>query len=404
MIGWRQNPDPEGIRLTDVTASASGMYFNDEHPLLSPANLESIAPDFENYDWNAWSNSTAYVLGDIVEHSAARYRCILAHTGQTPPNSTYWAPYSPFTAWVKEKTEAGIIRAIQLWLDTKFKVKTAKNILERKQLFEVAANNAGLDVKYPRLVGFEFVPERSRGVVLSLDKVGVQLTQAQSLTLYLFSSDRSAPVETLAVSYTTPNSVQWFDLAWNLSGAGAYYVCYLQSSLGGQSMNGVNDHIARMSFWDYNIPGGYTHFPFGKHFRVAAFSVDSDASELWDIANNRYTLATNYGLNFRLNGRCDYTDFIVEQQDLFKSVIAKMVAADFLRIMAYNPEVNVNRHERNVDKTQVLYEIDGDSQGVRPGGISEQLKNAVHAITFDSEGLDRVCLPCKKNGVKYRTI
>lgn len=42
-----------------------------------------------------WANGTAYVVGDVVERTAAYYYCIKAHTSSLgsndPPNATYWA-------------------------------------------------------------------------------------------------------------------------------------------------------------------------------------------------------------------------------------------------------------------------------------------------------------------------
>lgn len=37
-----------------------------------------------------WNNGTAYVLGDICSLAGVNYYCVLAHTNQMPPNSTYW--------------------------------------------------------------------------------------------------------------------------------------------------------------------------------------------------------------------------------------------------------------------------------------------------------------------------
>lgn len=38
----------------------------------------------------AYNNSTAYVVDDVVESAGTSYVCILASTGNTPPNGTYW--------------------------------------------------------------------------------------------------------------------------------------------------------------------------------------------------------------------------------------------------------------------------------------------------------------------------
>lgn len=38
----------------------------------------------------AWSNATAYTIGDLALSGGVNYYCILAHTNQIPPRATYW--------------------------------------------------------------------------------------------------------------------------------------------------------------------------------------------------------------------------------------------------------------------------------------------------------------------------
>lgn len=45
------------------------------------------------FNWRgAWSNVTAYSVGDAVSLSGSSYLCTVAHTGHTPPNASYWDP------------------------------------------------------------------------------------------------------------------------------------------------------------------------------------------------------------------------------------------------------------------------------------------------------------------------
>ncbi len=44
----------------------------------------------------AWSNATAYVLGNLALQGGVIYYCILANTNQSPPNATYWYPLTPY--------------------------------------------------------------------------------------------------------------------------------------------------------------------------------------------------------------------------------------------------------------------------------------------------------------------
>lgn len=39
---------------------------------------------------NKWSSLYTYAVNDVVQYLGVVYKCILAHTNQTPPNATYW--------------------------------------------------------------------------------------------------------------------------------------------------------------------------------------------------------------------------------------------------------------------------------------------------------------------------
>jgi hypothetical protein len=38
-----------------------------------------------------WSAATAYALNDVVAQGGSSYICVLANTGNSPPNATYWS-------------------------------------------------------------------------------------------------------------------------------------------------------------------------------------------------------------------------------------------------------------------------------------------------------------------------
>ena len=75
-----------------------------------------------------------------------------------------------------------------------------------------------------------------------------------------------------------------------------------------------------------------------------------------------------------------------------------------LREMAFNANVRTNRNSLNASKLDILYELDGDSSSLKKSGLNYQLDNAFKAIELSTEGINRVCLPCKNNGIKYRSI
>ena len=131
---------------------------------------------------------------------------------------------------------------------------------------------------------------------------------------------------------------------------------------------------------------------------------EKQALHLWDAENNQYTYDNNYGINLEVSVTCDITDFIIEQRTLFQDVIIKQVSVDMLREFAYNTNVRTNRHSINASRPDILYEIDGDSSSIKKSGLNYQLDMAFNAIKLNTEGLDRICMPCKNNGIKYRVI
>lgn len=125
---------------------------------------------------------------------------------------------------------------------------------------------------------------------------------------------------------------------------------------------------------------------------------------MWDPELMTYTYDKNYGINLEVSAYCDLTDFIIKQRAMFQDVLAKQVAIDFLREFAFNPNVRTNRHSINASKLDIITELDGDSSSMRQSGLSYELEIALKALSISTQGLDRVCLPCVNNGIKYRTI
>ena len=360
LIGWRQNRDADGLQLQSLTSTTSGMYYNDVHPLLTFDNLLSIGPNLD-------------LIGDTDQEKA-----------------------DAFTDWLQEKTEAGIINAVNDWLDFKLPARSAKNLLERRQIWQTAAGDVHTDIDRGQLVGIELVPKRSRDLRLTVEQIGIQLTQNQTLTIYLYSSDKKAVVDSQEVTYTGAGSVQWVTVNWTVEGYGAHYLVYHQDDLTGQSVNSMYDYFERSAV-SQQIPGA-------SMVLVSPFEVDAPKTELWDISRMSYNYDTNFGLNLRLNVQCDYTTFLLEQKELFKTLISLHVAAVLLGEMAYNPNARINRNQAIVDRQQINFELHGDSAGPRPMGLLHKIEKARQSVSLDTGQLDKHCLPCRRRGVKYTAV
>lgn len=433
LIGWEQNYDTSDLKISDaLTVSESGLYFQRIHPLLTLQNMSCIAPDFKNITFPGYNSEKEYSKGNVVEYDEKLYKALQKALNKQPDiESEYWVETNPFSEWLESKTKASIQKAIARYCNEKIAQGTYKTLCENRTLFDGTGRLVDVVKNRKNLVGFEIIPVRAKGVTTKINKIGLQFTEPGEYTLYLMHSSMDAPVKIIKLNKIRKNSIEWFSLndvylpyqSEDNDAGGSWYLCYFQSELpeGSQAIRKDKDwskepcnscsrreYLAWMA-WSKYIE---VHPFFVNEELIEAVNFndgfnddfEKQALHLWDVENNQYTYDNNYGLNLELTISCDITDFIIEQRMLFQDVIAKQVAVDMLREFAYNANVRTNRHSINASRLDILYEVDGDSSSMKKSGLSYQLDMAFKAIKLSTEGIDRVCLPCKNNGVKYRTI
>lgn len=432
LIGWEQNYDTSDLKISDaLTMSESGLYFQQIHPLLTLQNMACIAPDFKNTVYNSYNSEADYDKGNIVKYEERLYKALQKSKNKQPDiESEYWVETNPFSEWLESKTKASIQKAISRFCNEKIAQGTYKTLCENRTLFDGTGRIVDTVRNRKNLVGFEIIPVRAKGVTVKINKIGLQFTEPGEYTLYLMHSSMDAPVKIIKLNKIRKNSIEWFTLndiylpyqsADNDAG-GSWYLCYFQSDLpeGSQAIRKNKD-------WSKGPCGSCSRNEllawqaWSKFIEVHPFLVNEELvsttrfnedfndnfykqPSLWDVEYNQYTYDNNYGINLEVTVSCDITDFIIEQRQMFQDVIAKQVAVDMLREFAYNANVRTNRHSINASRPDILYEVDGDSSSMKKSGLSYQLDMAFNAIKISTSGIDRVCIPCKNNGIKYRTV
>lgn len=414
LVGWKQSYDLSDITLSsNITQTESGMYFQQIHPLLTLDNLRSIAPDFQNYNWQVHDVDKAYKSGEVVRVDDSLYKALQNVPAETDILDTdYWSETNPFSEWLEEKTKASIVKLVNKFINAKLADKATKSLIENKILFDGTGRLTNKIENRNKLVGFEIDTVRSKGVTVKIDKIGLQMTEPGSYTLYIFHSSNPEPIYTLTFEKTKANSLEWFkpkdDIllpyeSANTDAGGSWYLVYKQSELPENAQAIYKDRdwstgpckaCSRSEFLAYQA--------WSRYIEIHPFYISED--EEFDPETMNFTYDKNYGINLEVSACCDLTDFIIKQRAMFQDVLSKQVAIDFLREFAYNPNVRTNRHSINASKLDILTELDGDSNSMRQSGLSYELDIALKALSISTQGLDRVCLPCVNNGIKYRSI
>lgn len=437
LIGWEQNYDTSDLKISDaLTVSESGLYFQQIHPLLTLQNMACIAPDFKNMTFEEYNakksyskgnvvkyDEKSYSKGNVIKYDEKLYKALQEALNKQPDiEPEYWVETNPFSEWLESKTKASIQKAITRYCNEKIAQGTYKTLCENRTLFDGTGRLVDVVKNRKNLVGFEIVPVRAKGVTTKINKIGLQFTEPGEYTLYLMHSSMDAPVKIIKLNKIRKNSIEWFSLddvylpyqSEDNDAGGSWYLCYFQSELpeGSQAIRKNKDwskepcnSCSRREYLAWMAWSKYIEVhPFFVNEELINDDFEKQALHLWDVENNQYTYNNNYGLNLEITISCDITDFIIEQRMLFQDVIAKQVVVDMLREFAYNANVRTNRHSINASRLDILYEVDGDSSSLKKSGLSYQLDMAFKAIKLSTEGIDRVCLSCKNNGVKYRTV
>lgn len=427
VVGWEQSYDPAKAIDNYMTETESGLYFQGAHPLLTLDNMESIMPDDWGIQYPVWDALTQWKQNKVVQYgndtngNKLFWKAKADNVGEEPTeDSLFWSKYNILSDFLERMTRNGIATAIQTFTQIKQLDKETRNLLERRTFFDGAGRIRATLQNNHKLVGFEIVPVRAMGVTAKIEKIGLQMTGGTGVVrMYLFHSSQIDPIKTFDLNFTVTNGgFQWFPLtdcylpyiSDKNNAGGSWFLCYNQDELpAGMEAINVSKDWSREPCGTCNIGSVEVWRELTKYLQVTPFMYHAPETfaeypELWDIAQTLYTRTQNYGLNCEITIGCDLTDFVISQRAIFQTVIQRQVAAIALRTLAMNPNVRVNRNQSNASRTDILYELDGNTSGVRPGGLGYDLKKAYEALRIDTQGLDRICLSCNNRGVKYRTV
>ena len=427
VCGWEQSYDPAKAIDDNLTQTESGLYFQGAHPLLTLDSMEAIMPDDWGIQYPVWDALTQWKQNKVVQYgndtngNKLFWKAKADNVGEEPTeDSLFWSKYNILSDFLERMTRNGIATAIQTFTQIKQLDKETRNLLERRTFFDGAGRIRATLQNNHKLVGFEIVPVRAMGVTAKIEKIGLQMTGGTGVVrMYLFHSSQIDPIKTFDLNFTVTNGgFQWFPLtdcylpyiSDKNNAGGAWFLCYNQDELpAGMEAINVSKDWSREPCGTCNMGSVEVWRELTKYLQVTPFMYNAPETfaeypELWDIAYTMYTRTQNYGLNCEITIGCDLTDFIISQRQIFQTVIQRQVAAIALRTLAMNPNVRVNRNQSNVTRMDILYELDGNTSGVRPGGLGYDLKKSYEALQIDTQGLDRICLACNNRGVRYRTV
>ena len=415
LIGVRAaNPTIAEIPSMDtaITASSSGQYWDDFHPLLSTDLLYFCSPNFEAENYSAWSAVVTYPANARVIHNDIAWQSKAAlNINHVPPDPAWWKTL--YSVWLQERINSSIGNLFhKVAVNKKLNLST-KSLLEDIQLFIGAGRISDQITKAGRLVGLKIRPKMINNIAVALKYVGVQFSVADSFNLYLWHSSREDAVATIAVTTTTNNKFEWkaltssfvldyVNFANNIDAGGDWYLGYFEDEIAGFAINkaydfdeppcsgcpGTGEDLRRYNLWN-------------KYVDIVPFAfsaADLNGIKLPDIEKTGYTYSTNYGLNLSLNVAPDLTALVLQNTSMLVYPLGMQFAHDIIEWMVFNPPRRVNAPQINANKGAADYALNSET------GIKVELKRATDALSEDLSKISTVLSDNRPSRVRYGSI
>lgn len=416
LVRLNQAENPEGAQLsallTDPTGDGTARLAY--HPILTSENLDAITPDYNNYNYPAWSDG-AYATGSVVSRTDSYYvatEAIIA--GEEPGISAKWLKQGKLDSYLQERRREAIRNAIITTYNNKKVGGQTRETMGDTMLYEGAGRMQDLIIKRAgRLVGFSIQLLNNAGLEVLLRRISLQLTSAQALNIYVWHNSQEDPIATIAITHNKVNSVEWHDVPIanqslkfkdiaNDQDSGMFYVGYYEDDLTGQAVKKLFT-FGQMPCSTCNSNNVNSYKKYSQYVKIRTFSVNNPpaAQKLWDLNDMAEQVDTNWGMNFTLSTRCNITDYLIERRLAFADVIAEQLKYDLILEIANSSRSNVLTESIQKKARGVLQREDLGGEGLRQS-LDRSLKSASVEM---ADITANVCMPKQPSrGVKSSSI
>lgn len=274
-------------------------------------------------------------------------------------------------------------------------------------------------INQSRFVGIRFKLKQSTGLRIILNRIGLSLSEPQTLTLYLFSSLNPTAVNTINLVVNNAGQFSWteedaaitidVDAANSNSGA-VWYLGYYQDDLVGRAyqyktlnwLSGYCTSCGSSAYSSYHK----TWKSISKHvemvpFYVAGASLPPNRSDFFDEKDCVFDQSNNHGFNFNMSVWCNLTQYWIDNRLAFAQAIHLQTQQQILEM--YKASSQSSGVEQNV-QALALRELESDKD-TKAMSLPYRIDKAIRAIRLDQGSTnDHPCLPCAKTGFRYSSM
>lgn len=409
LIGIRPGYDTRNVVLTpSVKQSDSGLYINAAHPLLTADNIEATAEVIQNFaQIPVWDEAATYQKGELISDGSEWFESLVKdNIGNACNNANFWVKTSAVSQYLKVSYQDAVTRVFRrIELDKQIANKGRRLVSSTPLFFQEGSEE---NEKVGAFVGLRLWVQ-SQDLAGVLNKIGLQLKAAQTLTVYLFHTSEAAAVKTWTVNYSNIKRFQWFvaDQALDLADTNGYYtIGYFESALSSgnvsirRKMNFESGpECTHCSARDREYYDQWSPYLSIETIRVPSAFLNG-VTPSWQESQIEIMDSQNYGLNLSLSVNCDLTPTVILNKGIFANTIFEQWKILLLEGIAFSARNN----RLGVEVAQAAHFALHDPNN--RDNPYKSLNEAYGAIEVDFSGLNPVCLPCEdvQGGSEIETI
>jgi len=304
-----------------------------------------------------------------------------------------------FSKYAQQVHSSETLNIINRFVDKQKKKLNTKELLSNITIPQRFNDLNRKIAKNSRFVGYAITPRESKSININIGSVGLRVDSAQSLTLYVFDPTKESAMTTISTSALT--DLRWADVDINIEfdkldgGAGStYLIGYFEDDLTGQ-------------MYEQDWGKGQTH---------AAMKITRHYAGIVPVRFSNSTLSgTNCpdmqylegaiscqtpGFGLRFNVKCDITDVLVDNINMFGEAVQHAVAIRYLKDakgnILLNPTISSAQNRATFDQ-----EIT-DMEGRLYGGLIEDVgyqRGILDNLVLDFSELDAVCFKARADRI-----
>jgi hypothetical protein len=388
----------------DLSESQSGQYVNELHPLLTTENLTEALPFFQDFFVAPYEAGRDYPEGAVVQYDAKTYQAKEA-TDQLPTHAD-WRETTLLSVWFRNRYDAAVLQLLDRLIEKKQLGRYGRQLQGNTALYHGEGLRINTIPKQGRFVGYKVTLSQTN-LTATLQRLGLQFSEATSFPLYVFHSTQTAPVAVRAVSTPTPGRFNYADLSEPVvldNPNGYYLIGYYEQDVAGQTQAirlynhvFVRGNCQSCQGVDAHYRAGWNRYVsvdpmYAKHYTTKG-ALDFTLEDLQIEEQN------NYGLNLTFSFRCDISDLLIREKQSLTPALKAQLRVSLLESLYASLRVNSSSEQIAIMAYNALNTYED------PENPKKLLAAALDALDFEFSGMNPLCFPCNDSRrIKNRVI